>query len=396
MRSLPRRRIVGTLLALCLPLVGCSKTPTEAPVTSVASTRPVPPPSPAGTGSGTSQSQPKPQSRPSGGKTSSLVANVDPRFLFVVSGPGQLVEVDADPPVSPANKFEVTSADQLYDSTQFVVNATPSQSLSGGTAVERKAGFTLPPGFEEVREYGFTPEGYPQRILCTKNGTQLACVPAGPAIVGSDSGPDVSRPSITVELDTYYMQVLEVTVQDFERYRVEMREKKKTVPPAPLNASSPPQLPALGLPWGIAVNYAKWAGMELPTEAEFEKAARGTHGLRTPWGDGRPLWAERTISATGIFAADRSPYGIYDLAGNASEWCADLYSATAHEEAVNSISKDSLKNWSGPKKVRDMNLRVVKGNGENWSIWHRTGKDMGKAHGDVGFRCVLRIPRSTK
>jgi len=395
MQILRREWVVSTFLTICLSSWGCSKAPTQAPVKSVTST--VPAAAPAQGASAPSAPGEKSKSKPtSNERKSSLAANVDPKSVFVVRGPGQIMEIEATRAALPTDRYLVASADPLNDSSRFVVSEVTRTSQSTTPPVQRKAGFTLPKGFEDVKEYGFTPEGFPQRILCNKTGFQLACVPAGPSILGSDTGPDVSKPSITVELDTFYMQVLEVTIQDFEKFRVDMREKKKPVPPAPSNASDSPETPALGLPWGVAVGYARWAGMELPTEAEFEKSARGSHGMRTPWGEGKPLWGSRTISATGLFAADRSPYGIYDLAGNASEWCSDLFSPTAHEEAVNSIAREGLKNWSGPKKVRDMNLRVIKGNGENWSIWDRIGKDMGKGHSNVGFRCVLRISLNSK
>ena len=74
------------------------------------------------------------------------------------------------------------------------------------------------------------------------------------------------------------------------------------------------------------------------------------------------------------------------------EWCADLYSPTAHVEASGSGTKEVPRNWPGPKKVREMNFRVVKGNGKDWSIWDREGKEMSKGHPEVGFRGVLRIP----
>ena len=369
---------------------GCTKpAATPAPVQTVAPTVVVQQPS---TTAPSQASKPKPKSTE---KKSSIPPNVDPKSLFLVSSNGQPMDVEFSKENLPSNQFEVAFADTTFDSSQFIVTAgknTGSGSPLAGSG-QRKAGFNLPKGFEDVKENGYSSDGLPLRILCTKTGTQLALVPAGRGSVGTDDGPEECKPLFDLNIDTFYMEVLEVTVQNYEKFRADQKEKKKPVLPIPANPNSPPQNPVLGVAWGAAGNYARWAGMELPTEAEFEKAARGPDGLRTPWGNGKALFSNRTITATGAYPTDKSPYGILDLAGNATEWCSDLYSATAHSEAKAAANGD---NWPGPKKVKDMNLRVVKGNGPDWSAWHRQGKDMGKGHPDVGFRCVLRITSDGK
>ena len=398
MRTSDLRMVFRFLLIVFFCSTGCGpSTKSPAPIQSVPSTVSVAPAAVPAAASQNSATTAKPKAKPAERK-SSVPPNADPKTLFVVSSNGQPMEIESKRGTLPTDRFEVAAADLRYDSTNYVVQssqASVQSQLLYGTG-QKKAGFTLPNGFEEVKENGYSSEGLPMCITCTMTGSKLALVPAGNCVVGSDAGPENSRPAITVFLDTYYMEILEVTVLDYNAFQLAQRKNKKPVPPPPLNPSSPPQTPVLGVTWKVALEYTHWAGMELPTEAEFEKAARGPNGLRTPWGDGKALISSRSIAATGSFPTDRSPYGIYDLAGNAMEWCADLYSPTAHAEATGSGTKDVPRGWAGPKKVREMNFRVVKGNGKDWSIWDRQGKEMSKGHPEVGFRGVLRIPSGPK
>lgn len=223
----------------------------------------------------------------------------------------------------------------------------------------------------------------------------MALVPAGTSIIGTDSGPAESQPSFLVFLDTFYMDITEVTATQYESYRDELRKDKKRVPPPPLNANAGEGWPALGVSWGDAHNFLRWCGKELPSEAEFERAARGADGFRAPWGNGRPVWSSvrtpKTIVAVGAFVGDQSPFGIYDLAGNAREWTADFYRPNAHAEAAEQAATKSLRNWAGPKTAATGSQRVVKGAGDDWAVWHRSAADMSALMPDVSFRGVLRL-----
>ncbi len=257
-------------------------------------------------------------------------------------------------------------------------------------------GKRLPPGFRALASAQPTTLGWPSRIRCEKDGAEMALVTGGAVVVGHDGGPSESKPQLTVVIDSFYMDVTEVTVGQFERYRKALKEEKgRNVVAEPANVSSPHQEPVLGVSLTQAQFYAKWAGKEIPTEAEWERAARGEGAFDHPWGNGRAIWKHpRTpeeIDPVKSFRTDLSPFGIYDLAGNAREWCIDRYSPTAFADALKS-SSGQLRNWKGPRISHPENARVVKGNGPNWDAWYRIGMNGTHGHPDVGFRCVLRLP----
>jgi formylglycine-generating enzyme required for sulfatase activity len=258
-------------------------------------------------------------------------------------------------------------------------------------------GKTLPAGFSPLTAAKDPSLGWPLRIRSDRDGAEMALVSGGAVIVGRDGGPRESSPQISVVLDSFYMDVNEVTLKQYAKYRKYLIEDRgrDNVPDAK-NFKSPPNFPALGVTLNQAEFYAKWAGKELPTEAEWERAARGPAGFAHPWGNGRAIWTHaRTpeeIDAVRTFRTDVSPYGIYDLAGNAREWCTDRYSPTAFAAALKSASGGELRNWKGPRLSETEDAHVVKGNGPNWDAWYRMGLDGTHPHNNVGFRCILRLP----
>jgi sulfatase modifying factor 1 len=160
-------------------------------------------------------------------------------------------------------------------------------------------------------------------------------VPAGEFVMGRDStGADDERPARRVTLDEYYIDRLEATNAEFKAFVDAVHRVAPNNPPWDRDYYlSQPQSPVVNITWEQADAYCRWRGKRLPTEAEWEKAARGTDARLYPWGNTwtdsiANLWHNDTYdraAPVGSFPAGASPYGALDMAGNVWEWCADWF-----------------------------------------------------------------------
>ena len=211
---------------------------------------------------------------------------------------------------------------------------------------------------------------------------EVVLIPAGDfQMGGSDSDAESDeQPVHTVYVDAFYIDKYEVTNAQYKKFvDANPQWQKDNIPRYLHNGeylrfwrgntfySSKEDHPVVYVSWYAAMAYAKWAGKRLPTEAEWEKAARGgVVGRKYPWGDlidstkanyGRAVGKTMLV---GTYPAN--DYGLYDMAGNVMEWCLDAYETDyySHSSPRNPIAGDALtdlvdnfQNVTSPRVVRD-------------------------------------------
>ena len=215
----------------------------------------------------------------------------------------------------------------------------------------------------------------------------MVAVPAGEFKMGGND-----NRLRTVTLDAFWIGKTDITVAEFKAYC--------TVARIDFNKFKAPDWgwrddhPMVNVSWQEARDYCKWAGGDLPTEAQWEKAARGTDGREYPWGDeydANKLCCSKkkhrdanSTERVGSYPSGASPYGCLDMAGNVWQWCLDWYDKDAHP--------DSTKPGSEARRVT---------RGGSWSYWDEEtfrsaagGKSVPTFRGDgTGFRLVRTSAR---
>lgn len=235
----------------------------------------------------------------------------------------------------------------------------------------------------------------PAQEITGRDGARSALVTAGVFTMGDDE----NSPRREIYVDGFYIDRQEITVSRYAKFldatgAIQPPEGWET-----LDMAKDGDLPVVGVDWNDAVAYCKWAGRRLPTEAEWEKAARGTDARSFPWGDAVPTTLLATfgrsapeayrggLTPVGSLPGGRSPFGVDDLAGNAAEWVADWYSE--------SFPRSEGRNPQGPRSGLG---KVVRGGGwqdppERLAVTKRFYSSAQNRSEDTGFRCAHDAPK---
>lgn len=226
-----------------------------------------------------------------------------------------------------------------------------------------------------------------------KDATVLVAVPGGLYTMGADDLTELEQPVHRVRLSPFLIAKHPVTNEQYGRFLEANPGYRK---PAFWGEESfnGARQPVVGVSWEDAMAYCNWAGLTLPSEAQWEAAARGAEGRLYPWGDDEPTREhanygtfERKTTPVGSYPAGAGPFGTLDMAGNVAEWCADVLDPEAYGKRQDA-QLDPVVSLGEPS------FRVLRGGSwldhaaalpaaVRWRYWARLRRRF------IGFRCAL-------
>jgi len=250
--------------------------------------------------------------------------------------------------------------------------------------------------------------GIGSTIVSEKDGMTMVYVPEGEFIMGSNKGLSDEKPIHVVYLDNFWIDLTEVTNAMFARFLNEVGNQKEGGANWLENADEDAGIsqadgtwwadagfgdhPVVGVSWYGARAYCEWAERRLPTEAEWEKAARGTDGRTYPWGEGincnlsnyRGCDKFPRTSPVSYYSEGASPYGALDMAGNVWEWVRDLYDAFYFHHSPK----------RNPENMANSEYKLLRGGSWYNKQYFARSAYLGYLNPDdtdnnVGFRCAM-------
>jgi len=222
----------------------------------------------------------------------------------------------------------------------------------------------------------------------------MILIPAGPFTMGQDGSKPKNGPAHTVEVPAFEIDRFEVTNAEFAHFVDQTGYVTYAEENSSKNwrdaAEGKDNHPVVYVTWDDATAYCEWAGKRLPTEAEWEKAARGDDGRTYPWGsdfvaDNGNFYEGgiRGTTAVGSFPAGASPYGVEDMAGNVREWVVDDF------EAYPGAAANADPFFGQGNKVNRGGGWFDGQDGEIVTTYNRNAGPPGtSANDDIGFRCA--------
>ena len=264
---------------------------------------------------------------------------------------------------------------------------TPSPGSNPGDPALNANAKPLPEGYRPRPGTPVHASGWPIQITGDRDGATMNFIAGTTFSMGRDDGPLSEAPAHPVTLSSYYIDQHEVTNRQYALFL------KETGRRAELTGSD--DYPVVKVDAKDAKSYADWAGKKIPTEAQWELAARSPDGRVYPAGSEPPTWAKprqpRQVDAVMSFENDQSPYGIFDLAGNAWEWTNDWFDAKYYQ----TLRGQTASNPPGPPASRAKPpLITVRGGSKTWQTTWRDGVSANSKLPYLSFRCVLPVDAS--
>ena len=261
------------------------------------------------------------------------------------------------------------------------------------------------PSSEPKKTEPAAPAASPNERVRDEDGATMLRVQAGAFVRGSSDGDDDESPPRTIHVAAFWIDRLEVSVAQYAQC---VGASACAAPIAPKKAATAEcnwgredrrDHPVNCVTWQEAVDYCRWAGAVLPTEAQWERAARGSDGRRYPWGN-EPATCEHTVMPergvagcgrkttwpVGTKPRDQSPFGLRDMSGNVREWVADYYGEKYYTTSVDRDPTGPDKGWA--KALRGGSWEVHNEQHMRAANRYRFKPDF-RFHG-AGFRCASR------
>jgi formylglycine-generating enzyme required for sulfatase activity len=311
--------------------------------------------------------------------------------LLLDGGPAGQLSADGETTLRnvPVGTVVVGARDAAGREVRKVVDVMANRTVVVDLSVPDPAGSGVP---YRLASLGSNAQGY-EEYRREADGAVVVQIPAGEFLMGNE---ETERTPLEhrVYVSDFLMDKTGVTWGQFKGFA---DATGTPLPPHEPYWGIHDDHPMIYVTWEEARAYCEWAGGRLPTEAEREKAARGTDDRKYPWGNEEPdperaafrrTWGHEATQAVGTYPAGASPYGLLDMAGNVWEWCSDWY-----DDGYYAVSP-----YRDPKGPPSGRAHVVRGG--SWdsrpsvlSCSCRSWGHRGYRDGDFGFRCAMNAPK---